>query len=71
MKHKKVDPVVKAERAFEKRIDAYDYVLLALSFLVLGAVIGFYFFKALCTYALPAFGVAVVLAIRPVYDYFK
>ncbi len=71
MKHKKIDPIKKAEKYFERRIDAYDYMLIAVSLLTIGAVLGFYFFKSLCTFALPAFAFAAVLAARPVYNYVK
>ena len=70
-KHKETDPVKKAERDFERRIDAYDYILLAASLLTIGAVLGFYIFKSLCTMALPAFVFAAIIAARPVYNYVK
>jgi len=71
MKHKKIDPIKKAERYFERRIDAYDYILLAIALLVIGAVFGFYFFSSLCTWALPAFVFAILISARPVYNYMK
>ncbi len=70
-KHKEIDPIKKAEKDFEKRIDAYDYILMAVSLLTIGAVLGFYFFSSLCTMALPAFAFAAILAARPVYNYVK
>ena len=69
--HEGASSMAKMEKDFEKRVDAYDYALMALSFTLLGAVIGFYFFKGLCTFALPAFVLAVLLAARPVYNYVK
>jgi hypothetical protein len=69
--HEEASSMAKMEKDFEKRVDAYDYVLMALSFTLLGSVIGFYFFKGLCTFALPAFVLAVLLAARPVYNYVK